>query len=715
MTRLETLMEEIPKYQPGADLDLLRRAYQFSEASHRGQQRASGEPYLSHPLEVAHLLVDFKMDIVTVTAGLLHDVLEDTPVTKADLEREFGSEIAELVDGVTKLGKLAFSSREERQAENFRKMLVAMARDLRVLMIKLADRLHNMRTLHYLPPEKARKIAQETLDIYAPLAHRLGMAKVKAELEDLAFRTLHPEAYLDLQRRVAKRRLEREAEINQVIAILERKLAEVGIEAQIRGRPKHFYSIWKKMHDQGREFDEIYDLTAVRVITNTVRDCYGALGVVHSLWKPVPGRFKDFIAMPKVNMYQSLHTTVIGPKGDPVEIQIRTWEMHRIAEEGIAAHWLYKEKKSGKDKLDESLLWLRQLLETQQELKDPRELMETIRVDLFPDEVYVFTPKGDVKALPEGSTPIDFAYAIHTEIGHHCVGAKVNGRLVPLRTVLKQGDIVEIITSPNQHPSRDWLQFVRSSRARQKINQWLKVEERARSIELGRELLDREARRYRLAAATLLAGEEARKAAADLGYATVEDLLAAIGYGKTSVQQVLHKLAPSTALEPPPERPKGAAARAPKVEQGVRIRGVDDLLVRFARCCNPLPGDQIVGFITRGRGLTVHTRDCLTVAKNVLDRERLVNVEWDVSEPATRPVRIAVYIGHDRPGLLSEITGAISARRGNITKAEVTVTDDRKGINHFVVEVADLAQLQEIMAAIRQIPDVINVERVRGL
>jgi guanosine-3',5'-bis(diphosphate) 3'-pyrophosphohydrolase len=711
---LGTLIEEVQKYQPGADLALVNRAYEFSAASHRGQQRASGEPYLSHPLEVANLLAGFRMDVTTVTAGLLHDVLEDTQATKDDLSREFGAEIAELVDGVTKLGKLAFSSREERQAENFRKMLVAMARDLRVLMIKLADRLHNMRTLDFLPPDKARKIAQETLDIYAPLAHRLGMAKVKAELEDLALRTLHPDAYVDLQRRVAKRRLEREADINQVIAIIERKLREVGIESQIRGRPKHFYSIWKKMHDQGREFDEIYDLTAVRVITGSVRDCYGALGVIHSLWKPVPGRFKDFIAMPKVNMYQSLHTTVIGPKGDPVEIQIRTWEMHKIAEEGIAAHWLYKEKKAGKDKLDESLLWLRQLMETQQDLKDPREFLDTVRVDLFPDEVYVFTPKGDVKALPEGATPIDFAFAVHTKVGEHCVGAKVNGKLVPLRYTLRQGDIIEIITSPNQHPSRDWLKIVKSTRARSKINQWLKVEERARSIELGRDLFEREAKKYRLNATALLGGDEAKKAAADLGFPGVDDMLASIGYGKSSVHQLLNKLAPGAALETV-ERPKTATTARPGPETGVRIRGVEDLLVRWAKCCNPLPGDHIVGFITRGRGLTVHTRDCLTVAKSVLDRERIINVEWDVEEPAKRPVRIAVYIGNDRPGLLSEITGAISSRNGNITKAEVTVTDDRRGTNHFVVEVADLAQLQGIMSAIREVPDVVNVERVRGL
>jgi GTP pyrophosphokinase len=715
MTQLKTLIEEIPKYQPGADLDLLARAYEFSAASHKGQQRASGEPYLSHPLEVASLLVDFKMDVTTVTAGLLHDVLEDTKATKADLQREFGQEIADLVDGVTKIGKLAFSSREERQAENFRKMLVAMARDLRVLMIKLADRLHNMRTLDYLSQDKAKKIAQETLDIYAPLAHRLGMAKVKAELEDLALRALQPEDYVDLQRRVAKRRLEREADINQVIAILERKLTEVGIESQIRGRPKHFYSIWKKMHDQGREFDEIYDLTAVRVLTRSVRDCYGALGVIHSLWKPVPGRFKDFIAMPKVNMYQSLHTTVIGPKGDPVEIQIRTWEMHRIAEEGIAAHWLYKEKKSGKDKLDESLLWLRQLIETQQDMKDPREFMDTVRVDLFPDEVYVFTPKGDVKALPEGATPIDFAYAVHTKVGERCVGAKVNGKLVPLRYTLRQGDIVEIVTSPNQHPSRDWLKIVKSTRARSKINQWLKVEERARSIELGRELFEREARKYHLNPAALLGGEEIKKAAADLGFPGPDDLLAAIGYGKSSVHQLLNRLAPNALPETPAKPRPSAAARAAKTEQGVRIRGVDDLLVRFARCCNPLPGDPIVGFITRGRGLTVHARDCLTVAKSGLDRERIINVEWDVAEPGQRPVRVAVYIGRDRPGLLAEITGAISSRNGNITKAEVTVTDDRRGINHFVIEVADLSQLQDIIGAIREVRDVINVERVRGI
>jgi GTP pyrophosphokinase len=527
---------------------------------------------------------------------------------------------------------------------------------------------------------------------------------------------MSPEDYQALMRRVAKRRLERENEINQVITILQAKLGEVGIEARISGRPKHFYSIWKKMHEGGREFDEIYDLTAVRVLTNTVRDCYGALGVVHSLWKPVPGRFKDFIAMPKVNMYQSLHTTVIGPKGDPVEIQIRTGEMHRIAEEGIAAHWLYKEKRSDRDKFDDAFTWLRQLLESQNETSDPKEFLDSVRLDLFPDEVYVFTPRGDVKALPEGATPVDFAYTVHTDVGHHCVGAKVNGKLVPLRYTLHQGDIVEIVTSPTQHPSRDWLKIVKSNRARAKINQWLKIEERTRSLALGREFFEREARKYRLAPSTLLASDEMKKLTVELGFPTVDDLLASIGYGKTSIQQVLGRVAPPspTDTEAPVEARPVRPTRRPD-GPAVRIRGVDDLLVRFGKCCSPVPGDGIVGFITRGRGLTVHARDCLTVVKNVLEKERLVAVEWEEGEPTKRPVRIAVYIGRDRPGLLAEITSAISSRQGNIIKAEITVTEDRKGLNHFVVEVDDLRQLQDIMQAIREVKDIANVERVRGV
>src|SRR5437899_8038148 len=469
------------------------------------------------------------------------------------------------------------------------------------------------------------------------------------------------------------------------------------------------------MHDQGREFDEIYDLTAVRVITPSVRDCYGALGVIHSLWKPVPGRFKDFIAMPKVNMYQSLHTTVIGPKGDPVEIQIRTREMHRIAEEGIAAHWLYKEKKSGKDKLDESLLWLRQLIETQQDMKDPREFMDTVRVDLFPDEVYVFTPKGDVKALPEGSTPIDFAYAVHTEVGNHCVGARLNGKLVPLRQTLRQGDIVEVVTSPTQKPSRDWLKVVRSTRARSKIKQWLRTEERARSLVLGRELLEREAKKHRLALGTILESDEIRKLATEHGYSTVDDVLAGVGFGKTAVSTVLARFTPAEAVAEPSAPPKPARPARARSESGVTVKGVDDVLAHFAKCCGPVPGDPIVGFITRGRGITVHTRDCPNLAGGALDSERTVAVDWDVAEKSALPVKIAVFTGKDRPGLLADISTAISSRQANIVKAEVIVTEDRKGINNFTVEVADLDQLQSVMGAIKAVKDVIGVERVRGL
>jgi GTP pyrophosphokinase len=712
MRTLSDILTEIPRYQAGGDVDVVRRAYEFTEEVHRGQSRVSGEPYHVHPLAVAGLLVEFRMDATTVAAGLLHDVLEDTATSKTVLVERFGTDIAELVDGVTKIGKLAFGSREERQAENFRKMLVAMARDIRVLMIKLADRLHNMRTLHYLSPEKQRAIGQETLDIYAPLAHRLGMAKVKGELEDLALKALHPEAYDDLQRRVAKRRLEREAEINQVVAILSKKLAEVGIPGQITGRPKHFYSIYKKMQ-AGREFDEIYDLTAVRMLAPGVRECYGALGVVHSLWKPVPGRFKDFIAIPKSNMYQSLHTTVIGPKGDPVEIQIRTPDMHRIAEEGIAAHWLYKEKKD-RSGLDEAFVWLRQLLEWQKEMKDPREFMETVKVDLFPDEVYVFTPKGDVKALPEGSTPIDFAYAVHTEVGNHCAGARVNGKLVPLRHVLRQGDIVEVVTSPTQKPSRDWLKSVKSTRARSKVKQWLRTEERARSVSIGRELLDREAKKYRVALATILESEELRKLAVEHGYTTVDDLLAGLGYGKLAASTVVARFIPADAVVPEP-RPDAKPARPRTESGGVTVKGVDDVLVRFAKCCSPVPGDAIVGFITRGRGITVHAGDCPNLAAGAIDTERTVAVEWAIADQQALPVKIAVHIGRDRPGLLAEISTAISSRQANIVKAEVNVTEDRKGLNHFTVEVKDLDQLQGVMGAIAAVKDVIGVERVRGL
>ncbi|MBI3988209.1 MAG: bifunctional (p)ppGpp synthetase/guanosine-3',5'-bis(diphosphate) 3'-pyrophosphohydrolase [candidate division NC10 bacterium] len=717
--QIQEIVEKVQGYHPTGDVEVLRRAYTFAERLHHGQARVSGDPYLSHPLAVAGILADLKLDSSTIAAGLLHDVVEDTKTTLHQVEREFGQDIAELVDGVTKLGKLPISSREERQAENFRKMLLAMSKDIRVLLIKLADRLHNMRTLEPLPEEKRKRIAQETLDIHAPLAHRLGIYWVKAELEDLALHHLDAEAYRDLTVKVAKKRKEREGEINEVIEILMRKLHEVGIPAEITGRPKHFYSIYKKMRDQGKDFDEIYDLTAIRVITGSVKDCYGSLGVVHSLWKPLPGRFKDFIAVPKTNFYQSLHTTVVGPRGEPVEIQIRTWEMHKVAEEGIAAHWLYKEGKSTVDQGEKGFAWLRQLMEWQRDLKDSREFWETVKVDLFPDEVYMFTPKGDVKALPKGSTPIDFAFAIHTDIGLHCLGSKVNGRLLPLRYELQNGDIVEILTDAKQHPSRDWLKIVKTSRARSKIKQWLKAEERARSISLGRDLLEREVRRLGKSPSALLSPEALAPLLQRSGFAHPEEFFAAVGYGRFSPRQAMLKLLPPEELkllEREEREAKGERKTKPRIsEEGVKIRGVNDVLVRFAKCCNPLPGDEIVGFITRGRGVSIHTRDCPNADQLLVDPDRKIVVEWDSDRQVSHQVRILVTVGKDRPGLLAEISSAISASNINIAQAEVKVTEDRKGLNTFMLEVSDLKQLQAAMHAIQRIDGVLKVERVKSL
>ncbi|MDH7500533.1 MAG: bifunctional (p)ppGpp synthetase/guanosine-3',5'-bis(diphosphate) 3'-pyrophosphohydrolase, partial [candidate division NC10 bacterium] len=597
--RIEEIEEELRKYHPDADLGLLEKGYAFASKVHQGQERRSGEPFLSHPLEVAKILSQLKMDASTITAGLLHDAVEDTLTTIQEVREEFGEEIADLVDGLTKISKLAFRTREDRQAESLRKMVMAMSKDIRVLLIKLADRLHNMRTLDPLEPEKKRDIAQETLDIYAPLAHRLGIAWIKWELEDLALRYLEPEVYDDLVLRVSKKRKEREGEIHEVISILQGRLREMEIKARITGRPKHFYSIFKKMRDQGRIFDEIYDLTAIRIITRSIRDCYGALGIVHSLWKPIPGRFKDFIAMPKSNMYQSLHTTVIGPKGEPVEIQIRTEQMHRTAEEGIAAHWRYKEGRARIDPSDKNFVWLRQLLEWQQDLKDPREFMETVKVDLFPEEVYVFTPKGDVKELPRGATPIDFAFSIHTDVGIRCVGAKVNGKIVPLRYELRNGDIVEIVTSPSHGPSKDWLKIVKTSRARSKVKQWIKKEQRDRSIALGRELCEKEIRKLGRSPGQTLKSENLLKAAERFGFHSEEDLFAAVGYGKLSARQLISRLLPpedqaqwkelEEAKEKKPEKEPKI-----KTEEGIKIPGVEDVLVKLSKCCNPLPGDKIV-------------------------------------------------------------------------------------------------------------------------
>ncbi len=719
--RIEGVLDSIHEYHPQADVEPVMRAYVFAAKAHKGQERISGEPYLTHPLEVAGILTELRLDTGTIAAGLLHDAVEDTHATLAEIKELFGPEVAAVVDGVTKLSRIPFSTREEAQAENIRKMILAMSKDIRVILVKLADRLHNMRTLEPLPDAKRRLIAQETLDIYAPLAHRLGISWIKAELEDLALRHLDPQAYHDLAALIARKRKEREGDINEAIRLLEGKLAEVDVKAQITGRPKHFYSIYKKMHDQKKEFDEIYDLTAVRVITSSLKDCYGTLGVIHTLWKPISHRFKDFIAVPKSNGYQSLHTTVIGPKGDPVEIQIRTREMHRVAEEGIAAHWKYKEGKSSVDPGDQSFVWLRQLMEWQRELKDSKEFLDTLRVDLFPDEVYVFTPRGDVRQFPKGATPIDFAFAIHTDVGLRCVGAKISGRLVPLRTELQNGDIVEIVTSPNHVPSKDWLKIVKTPRARSKIRQWIKNEERTRSVSLGRDLLEKEIRRFGKSPNQLLRPEAVGLALERYGFATDEELFAALGYGKVSPRQAVSRLLPpeefqalTEAEESRDKKSERKSARPRPAEDGVRIRGVDDILVRFSKCCSPVPGDEIIGFITRGRGVSVHTADCPNAVSLMADPERQIAVSWDGKQKEPHQVRIRVEIGKDRQGILAEITTAISSSNANITQADIRVTEEGMGVNNFVLEVSDLRQLQATMRAIQKVDGVVGVERVRS-
>jgi GTP diphosphokinase / guanosine-3',5'-bis(diphosphate) 3'-diphosphatase len=720
--RIEGILDRIHAYHPQADVEPLMRAYIFAAKAHKGQERISGEPYLSHPLEVAGILAELRLDTGTVAAGLLHDVVEDTHSTLTEIKELFGNEVASVVDGVTKLSRIPFSTREEAQAENIRKMILAMSKDIRVILVKLADRLHNMRTLDPLPEAKRRLIAQETLDIYAPLAHRLGISWIKAELEDLGLRHLDPEAYQELAALIARKRKEREGDINEAIRLLETKLAEVDVKAQITGRPKHFYSIYKKMREQKKEFDEIYDLTAVRVITSSLKDCYGTLGVIHTLWKPISHRFKDFIAVPKSNGYQSLHTTVIGPKGDPVEIQIRTKEMHRVAEEGIAAHWKYKEGKSGIDPADQSFVWLRQLMEWQRDLKDSKEFLETLRVDLFPDEVYVFTPRGDVRQFPKGATPIDFAFAIHTDVGLRCVGAKINGRLVPLRTELLSGDIVEIVTSPNHVPSRDWLKVVKTPRARSKIRQWIKNEERARSVSLGRDLLEKEIRRLGKSPNQLLRPDAVALALERYSFETEEELFAALGYGKVSPRQAVSRLLPPEEFQALTEAEEGREKKGERkpsrprpTEEGVRIRGIDDILVRFSKCCSPVPGDDIIGFITRGRGVSIHTVDCPNAVSLMADPERQIAVSWDGRRKEPHQVKIRVEIGKDRPGVLAEITTAISSTNTNITQADIRVTEERVGVNTFVLEVSDLTQLQATMQAIQKVDGVVGVERVKSL
>jgi len=710
--RLKDIADKVVSYHPEPNIDLIEKAYVFSAQVHKGQLRLSGEPYLTHPMEVAALLADLKLDDVSVVTGLLHDTVEDTYTTLETIEGFFGQEIASLVDGVTKISRIAFRASEEKQAENFRKMILAMAKDIRVILIKLADRLHNMRTLKFLPQGRIIELAQETLDIYAPLANRLGIFWIKSELEDLSLCYLHPEVYCDIKGRMTSREKETESYVNEVVGIIKNKLKGFGIEAVTQGRSKHPYSIYRKMQLQNLVFDQIYDLIGVRIMVESVRVCYETLGVIHSIWKPIPGRFKDYIAMPKANMYQSLHTTVIGPGGKRIEIQIRTYEMHRIAEEGIAAHWKYKEGKDIEKGDDERFDWLRQLLEWQQELKDPREFLDMVKIDLFPEEVYVFTPKGAVRQFPLGATPVDFAYGVHTEIGHHCVGARVNGRLVNLKYQLRNGDVIEIITSPQHKPSKDWLRFVKTARARTKINYWIKQEERSKSVELGREICEKEFRKHKLNFFKLSKKEVMSRCLAELRIKNEEELFASVGYGRLSARQLANRFISPEELEKGGKEGSKIKKVVRKVtgdKIGVRVKEIDNIMVRFGKCCNPLPGERIKGYITRGRGVTIHTCDCIYIQG--CDQERLIDVEWDQSERFVYPVKIEVT-SEDQKGILAAISSSISLAEANISYASARTLGDQKAISTFEVEVNDLKHLRNVIRSVEKIKGVIRVSRL---
>jgi guanosine-3',5'-bis(diphosphate) 3'-pyrophosphohydrolase len=691
------------------DQEMVRRAWERAVTAHAGQRRLSGEEYVNHPMEVAAILADLELDAATLAAALLHDTVEDTPLTEEEVKQEFGPEVARLVDGVTKLGRISLRSDQQQQAENIRKMMVAMAEDLRVVLIKLADRLHNMRTLDPLPEVKRRKISRETLDIYAPLAHRLGIGQIKWELEDLAFRNLEPDAYEDVSKRIARKRHDRERLVSDLRDILARELEKVGITAEITGRPKHIYSVWQKMTRDNKDFSEIYDLSAIRVLVESVRDCYGVLGVVHSLWKPVPGRFKDYVAMPKSNGYQSLHTTVIATTGEPIEIQIRTHEMHRVAEFGIAAHWTYKEQGGKDDGFDEKLSWLRSLLEWQNEVGDAESFVDTVKIDLFQDEVYVFTPKGDVLNLPAGSTPVDFAYRIHTEVGHRCVGARVNSRMVPLDYELKNGEIVEIITVKAGHgPSRDWLNFVKSASAKERIRKWFKSQRREENVAKGRDLLDKELHRMHRASLSDLTDAKLLEIAGAHKYSTVDDFLAAIGYGDLSPHAVVMRMALAGDAADGDLR---SIPLIPSVQPTplVLVRGQKGILTKVAPCCQPVPGDKIVGYTTRGRGVTVHRADCMN-AVNAQDKERVVPVDWDVEANHLYPVGIKIE-AYDRQGLLRDIATVVAENHVNMSALEVKVHDDKTAVVTATVEIDSLAQLSRLMEKIEGVRDVHTVAR----
>ena len=719
---IEDIIAKIKTYQPDAPLELVNKAYQLAHSAHTGQLRVSGEEYICHPLGVANILADLQIDAVTISASLLHDVVEDTTVTLDMLEKEFNQEIAMLVDGVTKLSRIEYKSKEEQQLENYRKMFLAMAKDIRVVLIKLADRLHNMRTLKYMSPRKQAEISRETLEIFAPLAHRLGISNVKWELEDLSFRFLEPEKYYKLVEQVKQKRQEREEIITEAIALMIERLDSVGITAEIQGRPKHFYSIYKKMKKNHKmDVSEIYDLSAIRIVVDSLKDCYGALGIVHTLWKPLPGRFKDYIAMPKSNGYQSLHTTVIGQSGQPLEIQIRTLEMHRISEYGIAAHWRYKEGAKGAHKdTDQKLSWLRQLLEWHRDVRDPREFVETVKMDVFADEVFVFTPRGDVLDLPAGSIPLDFAYRIHTDVGHRCVGAKVNGKIVPLEYKLNNGDIVEIITAKQGNgPSRDWLNIVGASETRNKIRQWFKKEKREENVAKGREMIERESKKLGYEWRDLVKGDRLSEVAKKLSISSEEDLFEGLGYGGVTLHGVIAKLIElykkDLKSSTPPDVSAMLAELKPKrlknkVSHGILVKGESGLMVRLARCCNPLPGDVIVGYITRGRGVSVHRADCLNILNNSEEYERMIEVNWDI--PGDTLYRVSIEItGTDRHNLLSDIMMVAADAKINVGSLNARVQKNKTAIINMDIDIGNLTQLEHVMNKMRRIHDVYTVHR----
>src|SRR5229473_2991878 len=716
MIRFEDLLEKVRAYSPDADVELLRRAYVFSAFEHRGQVRHSGEPYLIHPLAVADFLADMRLDAVAIAAGLLHDVVEDTLTTIERIRELFGPEVAHVVEGVTKISAIRFSSTEQRQAENFRKMLLAMVDDIRVILVKLADRLHNMRTLSHLPEDKRLLVAQETRDIYAPIANRLGMSKVKNELEELSFRYLDPQSYEALRIKVDGKRRATEGLMDQLKATITAKLRDAGVVfVEIDGRIKRLWSISQKLKKQEIELDQVYDFVALRIITNSVRDCYAVLGIIHQTWSPVPGRIKDFIAMPRPNGYQSLHTSVISEHGMPFEVQIRTIEMHRMAEEGIAAHWKYKEGRVGDQRDERYFQWMRQLLEYQQEVPDPQEFIQNLKVELYTEEVYTFTPKGMVKALPRGATPIDFAYTIHTDVGHQCVGARVNGKMVPVRTRLKNGDIVEIITAAGHKPSRDWLNFVVTSHARYKIKHLIRLEERARSIDLGRKVFDKELRRYDLSLKGLRDSETFARALSEAGAKTTDDLFALIGFGTLSAKQFLGRLVPPERLrEKAPEGPVVAAVRRVLGggEERIKVRGgVDEVLVFRARCCNPIRGEKIVGYITRGKGVSVHTAACPNVVNLLYDVERRIDVEWDSSGAASNyTVKLTMEV-EDKKGVLAAVSAKIAGINTNIKNMEAHTDEDRGARIDVTVEISDLKHLEKVIKSLRGVDGVLDVER----